>query len=170
MKVKDVINYLDSIAPRQLQEHYDNAGLIIGSEDETVNGVLVCLDCVESVIDEAVKNNCNLIVAHHPIVFSGLKKINGANYIERTVIKAIKNNVNIYAIHTNLDNVIDGVNGKIADKLNLLNRAVLSPMADQLMKLAVFVPLNDVEKVRDAIFEAGGGNIGNYSNCSFAIV
>ena len=169
MKVKDVINYLDSIAPVQLQEKYDNSGLIIGSKEIEVKGVLVCLDCIESVVEEAIDNNCNLIIAHHPIIFSGLKKINGSNYIEKTVIKAIKNNINIYAIHTNLDNVLIGVNGKIADKLKLINRRVLSPKQDLLMKLAVFVPLKDVDKVRAAIFEAGGGAIGNYSNCSFNI-
>lgn len=170
MKVKDVINYLDSIAPRQFQEHYDNVGLIIGSDVEEVNGVLVCLDCIESVVDEAIDKNCNLIVAHHPIIFDGLKKINGANYIERTVIKAIKNNISIYAIHTNLDNVIDGVNGEIANKLKLVNRKILSPKDDLLIKLAVFVPLKNAEEVRNAIFEAGGGCIGNYSDCSFNVV
>ena len=99
MKVKDVINYLDSIAPANLQEKYDNSGLIIGDKDDKVSGVLVCLDCLESVVDEALKLKCNLIVAHHPIIFSGLKKINGSNYIERTIIKALKNNIHIYAIH-----------------------------------------------------------------------
>jgi len=106
MKVKDVINYLDSIAPEQLQESYDNSGLIIGSKQDEVKGILVCLDCIESIVEEAIENNCNLIISHHPILFTGLKKINGSNYIERTIIKAIKNNINIYAIHTNLDNVI----------------------------------------------------------------
>ena len=105
MKVKDVINYLDSIAPANLQEKYDNSGLIIGNNGDEVSGVLVCLDCLESVVDEALKLKCNLIVAHHPIIFTGLKKINGSNYIERTIVKAIKNNIHIYAIHTNLDNV-----------------------------------------------------------------
>ena len=169
MKVKDVINYLDSIAPLQLQEDYDNSGLIIGSKEDKVNGVLVCLDCIESIVEEAINCNCNLIVVHHPILFAGLKKINGANYIERTIIKAIKNNINIYAIHTNLDNVIMGVNGKIADKLKLINRKILSPKQDQFLKLAVFVPLKDAEKVRKAVFEAGAGYIGNYSNCSFNV-
>ncbi len=169
MKVKDVINYLDSIAPTNLQEKYDNSGLIIGDKDDKVSGVLVCLDCLESVIDEALKLKCNLIVAHHPIIFSGLKKINGSNYIERTIIKAIKNNIHIYAIHTNLDNVLNGVNGRIADKLGITNRKILAPKQDILIKLAVFIPLDAVDKVRDAMFEAGAGHIGNYSHCSFNI-
>src|SRR6185436_17415938 len=108
--IKDVTRYLESIAPLSLQEGYDNAGLIVGNENEEVTGVLVSLDCIEAVVEEAIKAKCNLIVAHHPIVFSGIKKLNGKNYVERTVIKAIKNNIAIYAIHTNLDNINEGVN------------------------------------------------------------
>ena len=169
MKVKDVINYLDSIAPVKIQEEYDNSGLIIGDKEEEVSGILVCLDCIESIIDEAIKLNCNLIVAHHPILFNGLKKINGSNYIERTIINAIKNNINIYAVHTNLDNVLDGVNGRIADKIGIVNRKILEPKKDLLIKLAVFVPINSAEVVRDAMFDAGAGHINNYSHCSFNI-
>src|SRR6187455_678384 len=111
--IKDVINYLESIAPPSLQESYDNAGLIVGSFSEEVKGILVSLDCTEDVIQEAITQGCNLIISHHPVVFSGLKKLNGKTYVERTVIKAIQNRIAIYAIHTNLDNVIDGVNKKI---------------------------------------------------------
>ena len=148
MKVKDVIKYLDSMAPPQFQEGYDNSGLIVGQSSNDVNGVLVCLDCTEEVVQEAIDLKCNLIVAHHPIIFSGLKKINGSNYVERTVIKAIKNDINIFAIHTNLDNVLNGVNGKIADQLGLINRKVLSPKPGLLVKLSVFCPLNAADKLR----------------------
>ena len=167
MKVKEVINYLDSIAPPEFQENYDNCGLIVGNPENTVSGIVVCLDCTEEVIQETIEKNCNLIVAHHPIIFKGLKKINHSNYVERTVVKAIKNDINIFAIHTNLDNVIGGVNGRIADQLKLVNRRILNPSNSLLVKLVVFSPLNFNEKVRQAIFDAGAGNIGAYSHCSF---
>ena len=169
MKVKDVIKYLDSIAPPQFQESYDNSGLIVGQSSNKVNGVLVCLDCTEEVVQEAIDLKCNLIVAHHPIIFSGLKKINGSNYVERTVIKAIKNDINMFAIHTNLDNVISGVNGKIANQLGLINRKVLSPKPSLLIKLSVYCPVNAAEKLRKVMFDAGAGRISDYSNCSFNI-
>jgi dinuclear metal center YbgI/SA1388 family protein len=170
MKVKDVIKYLDSIAPPQFQESYDNSGLIVGQSSNVVNGVLVCLDCTEEVVQEAIDLKCNLIVAHHPIIFSGLKKINGSNYVERTVIKAIKNDINIFAIHTNLDNVVKGVNGKIANQLGLINRKVLSPKPGLLVKLSVYCPVNAADELRKVIFSAGAGHISDYSNCSFNIL
>ena len=117
VKVFELINCIDAFAPLPLQEQYDNAGLITGQADWECTGVLCTLDCTEAVVEEAIANNCNLIVAHHPIVFSGLKKINGKSYVERTVIKAIKHDIAIYAAHTNLDNVVMGVNGMIAEKL-----------------------------------------------------
>ena len=127
MKIIEVTNFLEQYAPLEYQETYDNCGLIIGDANAEIKGVLITLDCIESVIDEAIATGCNLIVAHHPIIFSGLKKINGKNYIERAVIKAIKNDIAIYAIHTNLDNVHNGVSAKIADKLGLENCKVLAP-------------------------------------------
>ncbi len=128
MQIKDVIAFLEKIAPPNLQEHYDNAGLITGNAHDEVTGVLVCLDSTEAVIDEAISLRCNLVIAHHPIIFSGLKQITGRTYIERTIIKAIKNDIAIYAIHTNLDNMlVSGVNGKIAEKLQLINIEVLLP-------------------------------------------
>ena len=126
MKIKQVTNFLENIAPLEYQENYDNCGLIVGDAKAEVNGSLITLDCTEAVIDEAIATGCNLVIAHHPIIFSGLKKLNGSNYIERTVIKAIKNNIAIYAIHTNLDNVYNGVNAKIADRLGLINCKVLA--------------------------------------------
>ncbi len=127
LRIKNIVQYLETIAPLPYQESYDNAGLIIGDLNWAVTGILVALDSTEAVIDEAIAKGCNLVVAHHPIVFRGLKKINGHNYIERTVIKAIKNDIAIYAIHTNLDNVVEGVNYMIAEKLNLLNINILAP-------------------------------------------
>lgn len=164
-----VIKTLEDLAPVSYQEVYDNAGLIVGNSSSDCTGILCTLDATEFVIEEAIKNDCNLIVAHHPIIFSGLKKITGKNYVERSIITAIKNDIAIYAIHTNLDNLLTGVNGKMADKLNLINRKVLLHRQNNLMKLAVFAPEKDAEKIREAIFKAGGGHIGKYSECSFNI-
>lgn len=128
MKISELIDFLHQTAPSELQEDYDNAGLIVGNPNDKIKGVLICLDVLEAVVDEAILLNCNVIVAHHPIIFRGLKKINGSNYVERTVIKAIKHDIAIFAIHTNLDNVIlSGVNTKIAEKLNLKNTSLLAP-------------------------------------------
>ncbi len=167
MTIKDVVNYLDTVAPPAYQEGYDNAGLIVGDRGEKVTGVLVCLDSIEAVVDEAIEKGCNLIVAHHPIVFSGLKKITGKNYVERVILKAIKNDIAIYAIHTNLDNVMHGVNAKIGEKLGLKNLKILSPKSGMLRKLVVYVPESHEEEVRSALFSAGAGSIGNYDECSF---
>ncbi|HMU45337.1 MAG TPA: Nif3-like dinuclear metal center hexameric protein [Chitinophagaceae bacterium] len=167
MKINEVISFLESWAHPSLQEHYDNAGLITGDPGWECSGIVCSLDAVEDVVNEAIEKKCNLIVAHHPIIFSGLKKINGKNYVERTIIKAIKNDIAIYAIHTNLDNVANGVNGKIADKLGLQKRAILSPKESTLKKLFTFAPTDKAELVRSAIFNAGAGQIGNYSECSF---
>ncbi len=169
MKVANIIQLLAELASPSLQESYDNCGLLTGNEQWECSGILCTLDVTEDIVAEAVKEGCNLIVAHHPVIFGGLKKITGSNYVERTVIAAIKNDIAIYAIHTNLDNVIAGVNGRIADTIGLLNRAVLHPKEDLLQKLYTFVPINHIEKVRQALFDAGAGNIGNYSECSFAV-
>lgn len=169
MTINHIISYLESVAPVALQEHYDNAGLITGHTQWECKGVLCCLDAVEDVVDEAVKKNCNLIVAHHPIVFGGLKKITGKNYVERTIIKAIKNDIAIYAIHTNLDNVLHGVNGTIARKLGLTNLSILAPKTGLLSKLYFYIPAQHAGKTMNALFEAGAGHIGNYSECSFQV-
>ncbi len=168
MKIKDITSCLELLAPLSLQENYDNSGLIVGDFEQKVTKALLCLDTTEAVIDEAIELGCELVIAHHPIVFSGLKKLNGKNYIERVVMKAIKHDLAIYAIHTNLDNVLNGVNKKIAEKLDLLNLKVLLPKKQLLKKLVTYVPLSDIEKVKSALFEAGAGNIGNYSDCSFS--
>jgi dinuclear metal center YbgI/SA1388 family protein len=169
MKIATVINYLESIAPNAYQENYDNAGLLTGNSEWDCTGILCSLDATAEVVQDAIDKNCNLIIAHHPIIFSGLKKINGKNYVERTVILAIKNDIAIFAIHTNLDNVLNGVNGRIADKLGLVNRSILSAKSSTLEKLFTFVPNDHIEIVRKAVFGAGGGSIGNYSECSFNV-
>ena len=167
--IKDVVSYLETIAPSSLQESYDNAGLIVGDFSQEVKGILVSLDCTEDIIQEAVKNKCNLVISHHPVVFSGLKKLNGKTYVERTVISAIQNGVAVYAIHTNLDNVIDGVNKKICVKLGLVNLKILSPKKNQLRKLVTFCPDDHAEKVRSALFDEGCGRIGSYDECSYNV-
>lgn len=168
MTIKQIISHLEELAHPSYQESYDNAGLITGNESWTCSGVTCTLDATEAVILEAKEKGCNLVVAHHPIIFGGLKKITGRTYVERCLIAAIKNDIAIYAIHTNLDNVISGVNGIMADRLGLVNRSILLHKQNSLMKLVVFVPNQAVEKVKQALFNAGGGQIGNYSECSFS--
>jgi dinuclear metal center YbgI/SA1388 family protein len=168
-KIKDLTASLEQFAPLALQENYDNCGLLTGSSETEVKGVLITLDVTEEVVEEAIKKECNLIIAHHPIIFKGLKKLTGSNYVERTIIKALKNDIAIYAIHTNLDNVMGGVNSKICQKLDLKNTRILSPKMHQLKKLVTFIPLENTEKILKAIYDAGAGQIGNYSECSFKV-
>lgn len=167
MKIVEIINYLESIAPPSLQEGYDNAGLITGNGKWDCTGIMCTLDVTEEVVREAIEKKCNLVIAHHPIIFRGLKRINGSNYVERTIISAIKYDLAIYAIHTNLDNVIGGVSGRMATLLGLREVKVLAPRANTLRKLFTFVPATHAPAVRDAIFKAGGGMIGKYDECSF---
>lgn len=167
MKIRDIIQVIESFAPPRYQEAYDNAGLLFGNPAWDVTNVLLTLDATEAVIDEAIEKGCNLVIAHHPIIFGGLKKITGKNYVERVAIKAIKNDVAVYAAHTNLDNVRNGVNRMLADRLNLQQCQILAPKKDLLCKLFTFVPHAAAETVRNALFAAGAGNIGNYSECSF---
>jgi dinuclear metal center YbgI/SA1388 family protein len=169
MKLKEITNCLEQFAPLAYQESYDNSGLICGDDNMDITSALICLDSTEEVIDEAIAKGCNLVIAHHPIVFSGIKKFTGKNYVERTIIKAIKNDIAIYAAHTNLDNVYNGVNAKIAEKLGLSNCSVLLPKNDLLKKLIVYCPEEAAEKVRAALFEVGAGSIGNYDECSFNV-
>lgn len=167
MKIADIISELELVAHPSLQEAYDNAGLITGDAGWECTGAIISLDATEAVINEAVEKKCNLVIAHHPIVFAGLKKITGDNYVEKALIAAIKKDIAVYAIHTNLDNVFKGVNGMIAAQLGLVNTSVLLPRSGSFKKLYVFVPVEEAARVRDAIFAAGGGAIGNYSECSF---
>ena len=165
--IRQLTAYLETLAPLAYQESYDNAGLLVGNPDTPITGVLVTLDCTEAVVAEAVANGCNLIVAHHPIVFRGLKKLTGSTYIERTVISAIRHDVAIYASHTNLDSVTGGVNFRIAEQLGLQNVRILTLKPQTTAKLVTFVPLSYTQTVLDALHDAGAGNIGNYSRVSY---
>jgi dinuclear metal center YbgI/SA1388 family protein len=167
MKISEIINFLETIAPPALQESYDNCGLLTGSGSWDCTGIVVTLDTTEQVMMEAAAKGCNLIVAHHPIIFSGLKKIDPSHYVGRAVIFSVKHDIAIYAIHTNLDNVIHGVNGKMAELLGLNKCSVLSPVKGQLGKLVTFVPHAHLEVVRNAVFLAGAGHIGNYDETGF---
>lgn len=167
MKIKEIIPVLEELAPLAYAEDFDNVGLLVGDYDSEITGVLVCHDALEAVVDEAIDNKCNLIVCFHPILFSGLKKITGKNYVERAVIKAIKNDIAIYAIHTALDNHQDGVNKIFCDTLGVANCKILIPKSNYIQKLVTYAPLKDLEKIKKALFEAGAGSLGNYDNCSF---
>ncbi len=167
MIVQDVIDHLEELAPLSYAEDFDNVGLLIGDRNTQITGILVTLDTLEEVVDEAIQNKCNLIVSFHPIIFSGLKKITGKTYVERVVLKAIKNGIAIYAIHTALDNASLGVNNMICEKLGLIDRQILIPKNNTIKKLTTYVPKNEAEVLRNALFRVGAGNIGNYNNCSF---
>ncbi len=167
MKLSLLTNYLESLAPLAYQEDYDNSGLIVGNPELEVNQALISLDCTEAVVDEAIAKGCQVIISHHPIVFRGLKRFNGKTYVERVVEKAIRNHIAIYAIHTNLDNVMNGVNERICETLGLTNCRILNPKNGLLKKLVTYVPTEKAEQVRNALFHAGAGNIGDYSECSF---
>ncbi len=167
MTIRDITTCIEKIAPLNYAEGFDNVGLLVGNYDVQVTGVLVTLDTLENIIDEAIENNCNLIVSFHPILFSGLKKLNGKNYVERVILKAVKNDIAIYAMHTALDNSFQGVNAKICEVLGLQNRKVLIPQKNTIKKLTSYVPHDNAEAVRTALFKAGAGTIGNYDNCSF---
>ena len=169
MKIKDIVNSLQQWAPLDYQESYDNSGLILGEPSWELKGILISLDVTEEVIDEAIKTSSNMIVAHHPLIFKGLKQINSDHWVNRCIIKAIKNDIAIYAIHTNLDNIQTGVNQKLAEKIGLKNPKILEPKTDVLRKLVTFIPSDLVQDVMDALFHSGAGKIGNYDRCSYQI-
>ncbi|MDQ7950077.1 MAG: Nif3-like dinuclear metal center hexameric protein [Pedobacter sp.] len=167
MKLATITSFLESLAPLNYQEDYDNSGLLVGNGEDEITAALVALDCTEQVIDEAIRQQCNLIITHHPIIFKGLKKLNGKNYVERVILKAIRHHIALYAIHTNLDHVAHGVSWKMCHQLGIENPNILSPKTQLLKKLVTFCPLANADAVRDALFAAGAGNIGKYSDCSF---
>ncbi|MDW3192281.1 MAG: Nif3-like dinuclear metal center hexameric protein [Cytophagales bacterium] len=170
MKVKDILTSLEAWAPPSYQESYDNSGLLIGDSSATFTKALITLDVTEAVLDEAIEKGCNLVIAHHPLIFGGIKRITGHHWVERCIIKAIKNDLIIYAIHTNLDNVHDGVNAMIARKIGLQNVSILKPKSDTLTKLVTFVPVAQTQGVLDALYQAGLGEIGKYDHCSFRMM
>lgn len=167
MHIKDIVQTLESLAPPSLQEAYDNAGLLTGSPHMKVKKVLISLDITPEVMQEAIETGSNLIITHHPLVFKSLKKLIGGNLVEDMLIKAIKHDIALYAIHTNLDNVWNGVNGKLAEIIGLHDPKILAPKPNLLKKLVVFCPQSHADKVRQAMLDAGAGHIGNYSHCSF---
>ena len=169
MIVQDVIDHLHDLAPLNYAEDFDNVGLLVGDKNQKVNGILVTLDTLEVVVDEAIENKCNLIVSFHPIIFKGLKKITGKSYVERVVIKAIKHGIAIFSIHTALDNAYEGVNSIICDKLGLENKKILIPQPGNIKKLQTYVPKENAAELRNALFKAGAGSLGNYESCSFNV-
>lgn len=169
MKIKEIVSALERFAPLPLQDGFDNAGLQIGLTDAEATGALLCLDVTEAVLDEAIALGCNLVISHHPLIFKGYKSITGKDYVERCILKAIKNDLVIYAAHTNLDNAAGGVNFKIAEKIGLKNVRVLEAKENALLKLVIFVPTAQADEVRKALFAAGCGCIGNYDSCSYNI-
>ena len=169
MTVGEITGYLESLAPAGYQESYDNAGLITGSFGMSITSALITLDITEAVVDEAIEKGCELIISHHPILFKGLKRLNGNNFVERCLIKAIKNDIAIFASHTNLDSITGGVNSKIGEKIGLKNMQILSPAKELLLKLVTFIPEDHLDKVREAVFAAGAGHIGKYDKCSYNI-
>ena len=169
MIVQDVINHLEELAPLAYAEDFDNVGLLVGNKNTQVTGILVTLDTLEAVVDEAITENCNLIVSFHPIIFKGLKKLTGKSYVERVVMKAIKHDIAIYSIHTALDNALQGVNDMICNQLELTNKRILIPQSETIKKLTTYVPKDEAENLRTALFKIGAGSIGNYSDCSFNV-
>src|SRR5690554_1029903 len=167
MKLQYIISILNEMSPVAYAEDFDNVGLLVGNPNQEITGILVCHDALENVIDEAVQEKYNLVVCFHPILFSGLKKITGKTYVERAVIKAIKNDIAIYAVHTALDNHKNGVNKIMCDALGIKNPKMLVEKENFIYKLVTYTPSDNANQVRNALFEAGAGNIGNYDNCSF---
>ncbi|MFS4469500.1 Nif3-like dinuclear metal center hexameric protein [Maribacter sp. 2210JD10-5] len=169
MTVNEIAQVIEELAPLDYAEDFDNVGLLVGNKNAEVHGVLVTLDTLENVVEEAILHQCNLIVSFHPILFNGLKKITGKNYVERVILKAIQNNISIYAIHTALDNCFGGVNAKICETLGLTNNKILIPQEGSIKKLTTYVPVEEASPLKDKLFQAGAGNIGNYSDCSFSV-
>jgi dinuclear metal center YbgI/SA1388 family protein len=167
LRINEITYYLETIAPPVLQESYDNSGLLVGDPDAKVSAALLTIDVTEEVVDEAIEKDAGLIIAHHPVIFTGLKRLTGKNYVERVVLKAVKNDVAIYAAHTNLDAAAGGVNAKICEKMELTGCRILQPLAGKLKKLVTFIPFDAADRVKKALFNAGAGHIGNYDSCGF---
>ncbi len=169
MKVSDIIRVIEDFAPLSFQESYDNAGLLAGDARQSVEGALLCLDVTDDVVSEAIEKRTGLIISHHPLIFGGIRKVTADDPVGRVLLKALQNNISVYAAHTNIDKVWGGVNSRLADKLRLVNQQILTPAASVLRKMVVFVPVDDAPVVREALFNAGAGHIGEYDQCSFNI-
>lgn len=170
MRIKEIIQTIEQLAPLSLQEHYDNSGVQVGDVNREATGALLAIDITENVIEEAISLGCNLIISHHPIAFKPFKSLTGRTYVERCLMQAIKNDIVIYSAHTNLDNALGGVNYKLAQMLELENVKILQPRENALLKFATTVPVQHAESVRNAIFNAGAGHIGNYDSCSYNLL
>jgi dinuclear metal center YbgI/SA1388 family protein len=166
-RIKDIVKYIEQIAPLAYQEEDDNAGLVIGDSSMLVTGVLICLDITEPVLQEAKEKNCNLIIAHHPIIFRPINQLTGKNYVERCITYAIKQDIALYTLHTNLDNVDQGVNRQMAQTLGLSHLSILLPKSGTLSQLTTFVPYASIDPVLNALYAAGAGRIGDYTHCNF---
>jgi dinuclear metal center YbgI/SA1388 family protein len=169
MQISEIVRHLDQAIPKAFQEDYDNVGLLLGNTSNLCTGILTTLDVTEEVVDEAIQKGCNLIVSHHPVIFKGLKQLTGKNYVERIVLKAIQHQISLYTMHTNLDHHPEGVNHRFAQLLELQSIQILQPKSLVLGKLVVYVPLHSTEVVKEALFKAGAGSIGNYDECSFYV-
>ncbi len=167
MLLKAFLRVLENLAPLALQESYDNSGIQVGSLNQKVSRGLLCLDLTPAVLEEAISKQCDLVVCHHPMIFKGITKITGSSIAEKLIITAIKNDIAIVALHTNLDNVYEGVNQELGKRIGLKNLRILQPAKHLLKKLVTFCPTEHAEKVRSAVFAAGAGQIGNYDACSF---
>jgi len=169
MTIREILQVLEQFAPLDLQEEYDNAGLIIGNPDAEITGVLIALDITDEVVDEALKNDCNFVISHHPLIFNGLKRLVEADSVQRLTVKAIQNHLAVYSMHTNLDNSVKGLNAWFCDLLGIKNCRMLLPGKGLLSKLVTFCPVDHSDRIRQALFDAGAGHIGNYDCCSYNI-
>lgn len=169
MKIKEILSIIEQFAPLALQESFDNCGVQVGDVNQEAKGALLCIDVTEDVVDEAITLGCNLIIAHHPLAFHKFRSLTGRNYVERCMIKAIKEDIVVYAAHTNLDNAKEGINMYLANMLNLQNVRILAPQNNKLLKLVTFTPHSHMEQVRNALFNAGAGSVGDYDSCSYNI-
>jgi dinuclear metal center YbgI/SA1388 family protein len=169
MKLSELCKYLETVIPLAFQEDYDNSGLQVGLPEKEISSVLLTIDITEEVIDEAIEKGCNLVLSHHPLIFKRLKKITGSSFTDRIIVKAIREDIAIYSVHTNLDMISSGVSWKMAEKLNIQKVKVLVPLKNRLLKLVTFIPQSHLEIVREALFEAGAGVIGNYDQCGFTL-
>lgn len=167
MKIKEILQTIEQFAPLALQESYDNCGVQIGNVNQDVTKILLSIDVTENVIDEAISLGCNLIISHHPIAFRKFRSLTGKNYEERCMIKACKHDIVLYAAHTNLDNATGGISYKLAELIGLEQIRTLDPIKGKLLKLSTFAPTSHAELIRNALFDAGAGNIGNYNSCSY---
>jgi dinuclear metal center YbgI/SA1388 family protein len=169
MKIKEICHFLDNAIPLSYQEDYDNAGLQVGDGESETDSAILAIDVTGEVLNETVANKCGLIISHHPLIFTPVKRITGRSQVERIIAGAVKNNIAIYSAHTNLDNLENGVSKKMAEKLSLKNVRTLAPLNSRLLKLVTFVPETHIERVREAVFGAGAGVIGNYDSCSYNV-